>query len=70
MDDYLPLETEDCCCMTSAVKPGVYIIGDKRNNPDRKMIGPKEIEAAIKNVAQYKKGEKCDCKRSNGNSGY
>lgn len=55
MDDYLSLETEDDCCMTSAAKPGVYVIGDKRNDPNCKMIGTIEIEAAIKNVAQYKK---------------
>lgn len=55
MDDYLPLESEDDCCMTSAEKPRVYVIGDKRNDPNCKMIGTIEIEAAIKNVAQYKK---------------
>jgi hypothetical protein len=55
--------------MTSVVKPGVYVIGDKRNDPNRKMVGPKEIEAAIKNVAQHMRGEKYDCKRRDGNGG-
>ena len=58
MEDIVLLEAEDDCCMTSAVKSGVYVIGDKRNDPNRKMVGPKEIEAAIKNVTQYMRGEK------------
>lgn len=69
MEDIVLLEAEDDCCMTSAVKSGVYVIGDKRNDPNRKMVGPKEIEVAIKNVAQYMRGEKYDCKRRDGNGG-
>lgn len=39
MEDIVPLEAEDDCCMTSAVKPDVYVIGDKRNDSNRKMTG-------------------------------
>lgn len=55
MEDIVPLEAEDDCCMTSAVKPDVYVIGDKRNDSNRKMTGSTKPKPQLRMLHSTKK---------------
>lgn len=59
MEDIVLLEAEDDCCMTSAVKSGVYVIGDKRNDPNRNYFDDIYYTASI---IEYTARRTCNAK--------